>query len=87
MFIHGIEGSWLSHPFWRRRFLLRSDSDIAALRDADIAFVTIDTARGLAPIEEPEPQGQRTMVRCDRLRRSPGPPCRRGRSRAPTPRR
>ena len=55
MFIHGIEGSWLSHPFWRRRFLLRSDSDIAALRDADIAFVTIDTARGLAPIEEPEP--------------------------------
>lgn len=55
MFVHGIEGSWLSHPFWRRRFLLRSTSDIAALRDADIAFVTIDTARGLAPIEEPEP--------------------------------
>lgn len=56
MFVHGIEGSWLSHPFWRRRFLLRSDSDIAALRDADIAFVTIDTARGLTPVdEEPEP--------------------------------
>ena len=56
MFLHAIEGSWLSHPFWRRRFLLRSDSDIAALRDADIDFVTIDTARGLAPIEEsPEP--------------------------------
>jgi len=56
MFLHAIEGSWLSHPFWRRRFLLRSDSEIAALRDADIDFVTIDTARGLAPIEEsPEP--------------------------------
>jgi HD-GYP domain-containing protein (c-di-GMP phosphodiesterase class II) len=55
MFLHAIEGSWLSHPFWRRRFLLRSDSDIAALRDAGIAFVTIDTARGLAPVEEPEP--------------------------------
>lgn len=55
MFVHGIDGSWLSHPFWRRRFLLRSDSDIAALRDADIAFVTIDTTRGLAPVEEPEP--------------------------------
>jgi putative nucleotidyltransferase with HDIG domain len=56
MFVHAIEGSWLSHPFWRRRFLLRSDSDIAALRDADIGFVTIDTARGLAPVEErPEP--------------------------------
>jgi len=56
MFLHAIEGSWLSHPFWRRRFLLRSDSEIAALRDAGIAFVTIDTARGLAPVdEEPEP--------------------------------
>jgi len=56
MFVHRIEGSWLSHPFWRRRFLLRSDSDIAALRAADIPFVTIDTARGTAPIdEEPEP--------------------------------
>jgi len=56
MFLHAIEGSWLSHPFWRRRFLLRSDAEIAALRDAGIAFVTIDTARGLAPIDdEPEP--------------------------------
>ena len=56
MFLHAIEGSWLSHPFWRRRFLLRSDGEIAALRDAGIAFVTIDTARGLAPIDdEPAP--------------------------------
>lgn len=52
MFVQAIEGSWLSHPFWRRRFLLRSDSDIAALRDADIDFVTIDTARGLGPVED-----------------------------------
>ncbi|MFN4222292.1 MAG: DUF3391 domain-containing protein, partial [Novosphingobium meiothermophilum] len=22
MFIHKLEGSWFSHPFWKRRFLL-----------------------------------------------------------------
>ena len=53
MFIHAIDGPWLSHPFWRRRFLLRSESEIAALRDADIGCVTIDTARGLAPVDNP----------------------------------
>ena len=56
MFLHAIEGSWLSHPFWRRRFVLKSAEEIAALRDAGIGFVTIDTGRGLAPIAEtPEP--------------------------------
>ncbi len=52
MFLHAIDRSWLSHPFWRRRFLIRSEGEIAALRDADIDFVTIDTARGLAPDEQ-----------------------------------
>lgn len=51
MFLYAIEGSWLSHPFWRRRFLIRTDEEIAALHDADIAFVTIDTDRGLAPVD------------------------------------
>jgi len=53
MFVHAIEGSWLSHPFWRRRFAIKSADDVAALRDAGIDFVTIDTVRGLAPIAEP----------------------------------
>ena len=53
MFVHAIDGSWLSHPFWRRRFALKSADDITALRDAGIDFVTIDTARGLAPVDEP----------------------------------
>jgi len=52
MFVHALDGSWLSHPFWRRRFALKSDDDIAALRDAGIDFVTIDTERGLAPVVE-----------------------------------
>lgn len=52
MFLHAIDGSWLSHPFWRRRFLIRSEAEIDALRDAAIEFVTIDTSRGLAPVDE-----------------------------------
>jgi putative nucleotidyltransferase with HDIG domain len=47
MFIHGFEGSWLSHPFWRRRFLLDSPEDLTALLDSEVIGVVIDTSKGL----------------------------------------
>jgi len=47
MFIHGFEGSWLSHPFWRRRFLLDEPADLTALLDSDVIGVVIDTEKGL----------------------------------------
>lgn len=47
MFIHGFEGSWLSHPFWRRRFLLDDPSDLTALLDSEVIGVVIDTEKGL----------------------------------------
>lgn len=48
MFIHGLEGSWLQHPFWRRRFLLTSAQDIAALQASDVPGVIIDESKGEA---------------------------------------
>ena len=58
MFIHGFEGSWLSHPFWRRRFLLEQPGDLTALLDSEVIGVVIDTDRGLdlqIPIAIPAP--------------------------------
>lgn len=50
MYIDSIECSWLESPFWRRRFALRDAEDIARLKQSAIAFVAIDTDRGLAPV-------------------------------------
>jgi len=58
MFIHGFEGSWLQHPFWRGRFLLDQPEDLALLRASLVSGVLIDPARGLdvdAAPADPEP--------------------------------
>lgn len=49
MFIHGFEGSWLKHPFWRSRFLLERPADLALLRACDVTAVVIDRSRGVGP--------------------------------------
>lgn len=49
MFVHALEGSWLQHPFWRRRFLLTDARDLQRLLDSDIPGIVIDDERGLAP--------------------------------------
>ena len=46
MYIHKLEGSWLSHPFWRARFLLTDAVKLDKLRRAAIPGVIIDTAKG-----------------------------------------
>jgi putative nucleotidyltransferase with HDIG domain len=47
MFLHQVAGSWMDHPFWRSRFVLRGDGDLEKLRDNGIREVVIDTERGL----------------------------------------
>ncbi|HSI49195.1 MAG TPA: HD-GYP domain-containing protein [Ideonella sp.] len=47
MFLHQLTGSWMDHPFWRSKFLLRDQRDIARILEAGIAEVVIDTERGL----------------------------------------
>ncbi|MET3709417.1 putative nucleotidyltransferase with HDIG domain [Sphingomonas trueperi] len=44
MFIHGFEGSWWEHPFWRTRFLLTDLEDLQKLRGFH-GGVIIDVAR------------------------------------------
>ena len=46
MFLHGLAGSWLDHPFWRNQFLLNDPADIRRILESGITEVWIDTARG-----------------------------------------
>ncbi|HEX2009877.1 MAG TPA: HD-GYP domain-containing protein, partial [Roseateles sp.] len=53
MFLHQLSGSWMSHPFWRSRFMLKDARDIERIREAGIAEVVIDTDQGLDVAPEP----------------------------------
>ncbi len=47
MFVHELCGSWMDHPFWKTRFLLRRPGDLQRIVDSGIAEVWIDIAKGL----------------------------------------
>ncbi|WP_345817554.1 DUF3391 domain-containing protein (plasmid) [Paraburkholderia sp. PREW-6R] len=49
MYIQKLGGSWLSHPFFRSRFLLDKRGDLQAIIDAGIDEVWIDPEKGLKP--------------------------------------
>ena len=46
MFIHKLEGPWLKHPFWRRKFLLTDPETLADLRGSEVEGVLIDVEKG-----------------------------------------
>lgn len=46
MYIQSLEGDWMSHPFWKTRFLLKDPTDLHALRNSGVDGVWIDTRKG-----------------------------------------
>lgn len=50
MFVHALRGGWLSHPFWRGRFLLTNPRDVEAIRASGVSSVIIDVDRSVAAI-------------------------------------
>ena len=52
MFLHEFCGSWMEHPFWRGKFLLKDPEDLTRIHSTSIHEVWIDTSKGLdvAPI-------------------------------------
>jgi HD-GYP domain-containing protein (c-di-GMP phosphodiesterase class II) len=50
MFIHGFDGSWFDHPFWRKKFLLTEGQDLEKIRQSKVSAVIVDQARGAAPV-------------------------------------
>ena len=59
MFLHKIEGSWLTNPFWRNEFLLASPEHLGKLRESTVQSIWIDLSRGL-DVEVPSAGGQAT---------------------------
>lgn len=47
MYIHEFCGSWMDHPFWKGRFLLKTEQDLRRIRDSDVSEVWIDVSKGL----------------------------------------
>lgn len=47
MYVQGFEGSWLSHPFWRTNFVIRSDADLLRIRSG-ATDILIDPDKGAA---------------------------------------
>lgn len=46
MYIHGFQGNWLSHPFWRAHFVVEDEERLQTLRNSRLDAVIIDTDRG-----------------------------------------
>ncbi|MDQ2779790.1 MAG: HD-GYP domain-containing protein [Pseudomonadota bacterium] len=47
MHLHKLDGSWLSHPFWKSRFVITTEAELVQVRGCGVASCWIDTARGL----------------------------------------
>ncbi|HAT31325.1 MAG TPA: phosphodiesterase [Janthinobacterium sp.] len=46
MFLHGFDGPWLKHPFWKSKFLLDDAADVRAAHGSGLLECWIDAARG-----------------------------------------
>lgn len=42
MFVHGFEGSWFSHPFWRAGFEIEDEATLAKIRDSAVEGVIVE---------------------------------------------
>ncbi|MBX3619273.1 MAG: HD-GYP domain-containing protein [Rhizobacter sp.] len=51
MHVHALEGSWLDHPFWKTKFVLREQSDLDKLRASGVPACWIDNSKGLDVLE------------------------------------
>jgi len=47
MYLHEFCGSWMEHPFWRAKFLLKDPKDLARIQSTAIHECWIDTDKGL----------------------------------------
>ncbi|MFN3438890.1 MAG: HD-GYP domain-containing protein [Acidovorax sp.] len=47
MYLHEFCGSWMDHPFWRAKFVLKDPKDLVRIRSTAITECWIDTSKGL----------------------------------------
>lgn len=47
MYVHDFCSSWMDHPFWRAKFVVKEAKDLARIQATAIKEIWIDTSRGL----------------------------------------
>ncbi len=47
MYLQAMDGAWLSHPFWKTKFVLTDPADLAALKASGVPAVWIDAGKGV----------------------------------------
>lgn len=47
MHLHELCGTWLDHPFWKTKFVLRDPADLAKLQESGVKECWIDVSKGL----------------------------------------
>ena len=55
MFLHELAGtSWLKHPYWKSKFLIRTEAELDRLRQSTVTHVWIDVALGSDVVPSPD---------------------------------
>ena len=49
MYVLEFGGSWFDHPFWKSRFVLRTQHDVDRVRRSGVPYVVIDDTLGIGP--------------------------------------
>ncbi len=64
MYLQTLDGPWLSHPFWKTKFVLNEPTDLAMLKGSSVPSVWIDTSKGcdVDPAVEPLEAGSPAPV-------------------------
>src|SRR5215468_1610207 len=53
MFVHDLNCDWMTHPFLRSRFLLKTPQQLQTIVDLGVPEIYIDTARGMDAVDAP----------------------------------
>ena len=64
MFIDSFCGSWMEHPFWKDKLLLKTPKDLERILGRSIGELWIDTSKGL-DIEADHPQQSESQAHAE----------------------
>ena len=62
MYLQAMEGAWLSHPFWKTKFVLTDPADLVALKASGVPAVWIDDSKGDDVAPPPPPPAAPAVV-------------------------
>lgn len=73
MFLHGFDGPWLNHPFWKSKFLVSELADLRSAQKSGVKTCWIDTSKGVnvtplsagtpIPTKPPTPEPAKVVMR------------------------